>query len=142
MFEIGKPVAPSPLPKRLLAHPVVVRPYGPQSRPRFGLAVSDGVSADRMRLTGKKSIARDGERQRKDLLSYLSQRCAAGARPCFAFVFFEGMVEEAILDASCPIRIGEQDFSSRLVNLSIGTVAEFFPTELDEPPAQHGDKAA
>jgi hypothetical protein len=127
VVETGKAVPPSALPATLIASPVQVRPYGPASRQRAGLAISDGV----MRTAGVGAVAHSGELLRNALLAYVRERLELHRRygdgrthaPIhLAFTTFTGPIVETVIDINNESVVDLRELRDRITRLELGEV--------------------
>jgi len=104
-FEIGKPVTMASPPPPIEHFPVNVALKGRRGPPRPALALTDGGSSAAFLAFGDRVLARAGTALRVTLVHFLRERLALGAHPHLIFLWFDGLVESALIDIDNKIHV-------------------------------------
>jgi hypothetical protein len=123
IVEFGpKAHAPRPHPP-LQIHPIAVRPRGAGSAPRTGYLVTDGVSAGRLQVVGRGSVAHLGDTLRASCQALIRERLALGLQVAIVFIFAEGELQEVVCDVGAAPTIEIEELPARLPTMNLGEPA-------------------
>ena len=98
-----------------------------QPRLKVGIAISDGVAADRILAFSPNPRAKEGAKLRTALIDFVSERLRAGARVFLCFKAFHSRIAAVKLDIGSADRCSLRQLRRKLNGMKLSKIVEVVP---------------